>query len=462
MAFDFDLFVIGAGSGGTRAARISAAHGARVAVVEKQYLGGTCVNVGCVPKKFLTYAASYAHHFEDAAGYGWDVEPAVHDWGKLLANKDREIDRLNKVYEKLITGPGATLLHGTARVVDPQTVDVDGTIYTAERILIAVGGRPVLPAATEGAEANGITSDDVFYLEEMPKKVIVVGVGYIGIEFAGIFRRLGAEVTLFHRGKLVLNTAFDDDVRQFLQAELVKQGVNLRFECEVEKVEKADKGVVVHSSNCEPMHVDQIMFATGRAPNTDTLGLREIGVWLDGRGAVCVDDEDRTNIPSIYAIGDVTDRVQLTPVATAEGHAFADRYFGGNVRHISYDAIPTAVFSNPPIGTVGFTEAAAKEAFGGDLDVYVSAFSSMRFSLAERDEKTLMKLVVQRSTQRVLGLHMVGQDAPEIVQGFAVAVKMGATKAEFDATIGIHPTAAEEFVTMRQKRQDPPPAMAAS
>ena len=438
MAFDFDLFVIGAGSGGVRAARIAAAHGARVAIAERQYLGGTCVNVGCVPKKLMTFAASYAHHLEDAEGFGWQVGDARHDWKTLIRNKDREIDRLNRAYARLLDGPGARTFWGDAVIEGPHRVRVGGETVTAEKILVASGGRPVLPDVP-GAKEHGITSDDVFYLEAMPERVVVVGAGYIGIEFAGIFARLGAEVTMAHRGRMILNDNFDLDARRVLQEELEKQGVTYAFDCKITGVEKSAGGLVVHRSNCAAIEVDQILFATGRAPNTRGLGLADVGVELRGNGAVHVDDEDRTNVPSIYAIGDVTDRVQLTPVATAEGHAFADRHFGRNLRAVTYDNIPTAVFANPPVAQVGLTEEQAITRFGDDLDIYQTEFKAMRFALAERDEKTLMKLIVQASTDRVVGAHMVGQDAPEIIQGFAVAVKMGATKADLDATIGIHP-----------------------
>ncbi len=451
MSFDFDLFVIGAGSGGTRAARIAAAHGARVGIAERQYLGGTCVNVGCVPKKLMTFAASYAHHIEDAQGFGWDVGDSTHDWKTLIANKDREIDRLNGVYRRLLEGAGVKLFWGDARLVGANEVAIDGTVVSAEKILIATGGRAMLPDVP-GAREHGITSDDVFYLDEMPRRIVVVGAGYIGIEFAGVFARLGAEVTMAHRGKQILNDGFDPDARRVLQEELAKQGVVYAFDCLIRRVERTQGGILVHRSNCDNIEVDQILFATGRAPNTETLGLAEVGVRQAANGAICVDDDDRTNIPSIYALGDVTDRIQLTPVATGAGHAFADRLFGGNARRISYENIPTAVFSNPPMAQVGLTEPTARARFCDDIDIFESTFKSMRFALADRDEKTMMKLVVQRSTDRVLGVHMVGQDAPEIVQGFAVAVNMGATKADFDATIGIHPTAAEEFVTLRTKR----------
>jgi glutathione reductase (NADPH) len=455
MACDYDLFVIGAGSGGVRAARIAAAHGARAAIAERQYLGGTCVNVGCVPKKLMTFAASYAHHLEDAEGFGWHVGDARHDWNTLIRNKDREIDRLNRTYARLLEAPGARVYWGDAVVEGPNTVRVGSERVTAEKILVATGGRPVLPDVP-GAREHGITSDDVFSLDEMPQRVAVVGAGYIGIEFAGIFARLGAAVTMTHRGRMILNDSFDLDARRVLQEELEKQGVTYAFGCRVTGVEAMADGLRVHRSNGAPVEVDRILFALGRAPNTAGLGLEQVGVELRGNGAIHVDEANRSTVPSIYAIGDVTDRVQLTPVATAEGHAFADRHFGRNARAVTYDNIPTAVFANPPMAQVGLTEEQAVARFGDDLDIYQAEFTAMRFALAARDEKTLVKLVVQASTDRVLGAHMVGQDAPEIIQGFAVAVKMGATKADFDATIGIHPTSAEEFVTMRTKR---PPRM---
>ncbi len=451
MAFDYDLFVIGAGSGGVRAARISAGHGARVGIAERLYYGGTCVNVGCVPKKHLTYAASYAHHFEDAVGYGWQLGAPRHDWTTLIARKDAEIARLNGIYERLLTAAGAEVLWGDATLAGPHTVRVGEREVTAERILVATGGRPVLPAVP-GAREHGITSDDVFALEAMPERICIVGAGYIAVEFAGIFARLGAEVVQVHRRQTLLNEGFDADARRVLQEEMAKQGVTFAFDCRVTAVEKLEHGLRVARSTGPDLMVDQVLFATGRAPNVDGLGLDALGVELAPNGAVRVDALDRTNVASIYAIGDVTDRIQLTPVATAEGHAFADRHFGGRSRSISYENVPTAVFANPPMSQVGLTEEQARARYGDDLDIYYDAFKAMRFALTDRDEKTMMKLVVQRSTDRVIGLHMVGQDAPEIVQGFAVAVRMGATKADFDATIGIHPTAAEEFVTMRSKR----------
>ena len=451
MSYDFDLFVIGAGSGGVRASRIAAGHSVKVGLAEKQYLGGTCVNVGCVPKKLMTFAASYAHHFEDAKGFGWDVSARTHDWGAMISAKNSEIERLNAIYKKMLTNAGVDLIWGEAKLVDAHTVSVAGQTYTAERILLATGGRPSIPDI-EGAREHAITSDDVFFLEELPKRAIVVGAGYIAVEFAGIFDRLGADVTLIHRRDEILNTGFDSDVIEFLAEEMGKQGIDLKLSTQVTKVEKHGEEYHVTLSSGEVIVGDQVLFATGRSPITRELGLEAVGVEMTARDMVVVNKDDQTNIPSIYAVGDITDRMALTPVAIGEGHALVDRLYGGMPnRYISYDNIATAVFSNPPIGTVGLTHTQAEQQFPNDIDIYKSQFSSMRFSLAERNEKTLMKLIVQRSTDKILGLHMVGQDAPEITQGFAVALVAGATKADFDKTIGIHPTAAEEFVTMRTK-----------
>lgn len=451
MTYDFDLFVIGAGSGGVRASRIAAGHGVKVGLAEKQYLGGTCVNVGCVPKKLMAFAASYAHHFEDAKGFGWSVGERTHDWSALINAKDKELARLNGIYENMLKNAGVDLIWGEAKMVDEHTVSVGDKTYTAERILVATGGRPNIPNI-DGARDYAITSDDVFYLKELPKRALVVGAGYIAVEFAGIFDRLGSDVTLIHRRDQLLNDGFDDDVIDFLATEMDKQGIDLQLSTQVTKIEKHDDGLHAHLSNGETLVVDQILFATGRSPITTEIGLSDIGVALDDRGYVIVDENDQTNLSSIYAVGDITNRVALTPVAIGEGHALVDRLYADMPdRHITYDNIPTAVFSNPPIGTVGLTHAQAEKQHPNDIDIYKSQFGSMRFSLADRDEKTLMKLIVQHSTDKVLGLHMVGQDAPEIVQGFAVALKSGATKADFDSTIGVHPTAAEEFVTMRSK-----------
>jgi glutathione reductase (NADPH) len=450
--YDYDLFVIGAGSGGTRASRIAATHGARVAVAEDLYLGGTCVNVGCVPKKLMVYAAHFAEDFEDAAGFGWIVGERAHDWATLIANKDKEIARLNGVYRRLIEGAGARIYDARATLKDAHTVEVGGETVTAETILVATGGWPSVPDIP-GRE-HVITSNEVFHLDEMPERVIVVGGGYIAVEFAGIFHGLGAEVCQLYRGPLFLR-GFDNDCREFLAEEMLKKGIDLRFNSVVRMITKrADGTLTVDLADEETIECDAILYATGRHPNTAGLGLEAAGVKTGESGAIIVDAEWRTNVPNIYAIGDVTDRIQLTPVAIAEGHALADRLYGPGGRDVSYEFVASTVFSQPNLGTVGYTEAAARERCG-EIDVYKSAFRPMKHTLSGRDERTLMKLVVERETGRVVGVHMVGPDAGEIIQGFAVALKAGATKAMFDATIGIHPTSAEEFVTMRTPEPEP-------
>lgn len=443
--YDYDLFVIGAGSGGTRASRIAASHGARVAVAEERYLGGTCVNVGCVPKKLLTYAAHFAEDFEDAAGFGWTVGARRHDWGQLIANKDREIARLNGIYDGLIRNAGATLYDGRAVLTGPHSVAINGETVTAATILIAVGGWPVIPDIP--GKEHAITSNEAFYLDAMPRRVVVVGGGYIAVEFAGIFNGLGAAVTQVHRGPQLLR-GFDGDVRTFLADEMTQKGIDLCLNAQVAAIVKTGKGLQAVLDDGRTLAADIVMYATGRAPKTDGLGLAAAGVELTAKGAIKVDDNWQTNVPHIYAIGDVIDRIQLTPVAIAEGHALADRLYAPSGRAVSYANVPSAVFSNPPIGAVGLSEEDARDHYG-DIDVYKSSFRPMKHTLSGRQEKTLMKLIVDRASDRVVGLHMVGPEAGEIVQGFAVAIKAGATKADFDATIGIHPTAAEEFVTMR-------------
>ncbi len=462
-SYDYDFYVIGAGSGGMRAARIAAGHGARVAVAEERYLGGTCVNVGCVPKKLLVYAAHYAEDFADAAGFGWTVGERSHDWSTLIANKNAEIDRLNGIYRRLIEGSGAHIHWGRATLVDAHTVEIDGDRHTADKILIAVGGWPSVPDIP-GRE-HVITSNEAFYLEEMPKRIVIVGGGYIAVEFAGIFHNLGAEVCQLYRGELFLR-GFDDDVRQFLAEEMVKKGIDLRFDARVacitrEEGEGGKPRFIVDLEDEESIEADLVMYATGRSPKTDGLGLEAAGVATDDAGAIPVDEAWRTNVPNIYAIGDVTDRIQLTPVAIAEGHALADMLFNPSERTVGYENVPSAVFSQPSIGTVGLTETEARQRYGA-LDIYRSSFRPMKHTMSGREEHGLMKLVVDRASQKVVGLHMVGPEAGEIVQGFAVAIKMGATKADFDATIGIHPTAAEEFVTMRTPIPDPEDAARAA
>lgn len=448
--YDYDFFVIGCGSGGVRAARIAAVHGARVAVCEERYLGGTCVNVGCIPKKLLVYASHFHDDFEDAAGFGWTVGDRSFDWTKLIANKNKEIERLNGVYKSLLDNAGAELIWGRGTLVDAHTVEIDGKSYTSERILIATGGWPSVPDFP-GRE-HVVTSNEAFYLEDTPERVVVVGGGYIAVEFAGIFHGLGVDVTQLYRGPLFLR-GFDDDVRQHVADEYRHKGIDLRFNADVAAVAKnsgAGANFTVTLKDGATLDADVVMYATGRRPLTVGLGLENGGVELDDKGAIKVDDNWQTSTSNIYAIGDVIDRIQLTPVALNEGHILADRLFGEPNRDLSYENVPSAVFSQPPIGSVGLTEAQAREKYG-DVHLYKSSFKALKNTLSGREEKTFMKLIVDPASDRVVGIHMVGPEAGEIIQGFAVAVRAGATKAHFDTTIGIHPTSAEEFVTMRQR-----------
>jgi glutathione reductase (NADPH) len=449
--YDFDLFTIGAGSGGVRASRLAAGLGARVAIAEERYLGGTCVNVGCIPKKLLVYASEFADDFEDAGGFGWAVGERRIDWRELIARKDREIERLNGLYRRLLETAGARIVEGHAVVVDAHTVAIEGRRYTARTLLIATGGWPWKPGIP-GVE-NAITSNEAFHLEKLPRRVLIVGGGYIAVEFAGIFKGLGAEVIQAYRGPLFLR-GFDDDLRAALAAEMRERGIDLRFDTTIVAIERADGSLRVRLSDGQAAEVDQVMLATGRTPNTRGIGLEEAGVKLDRVGAVRVDPLSRSSVPSIYAIGDCTNRMNLTPVAIAEARAFVETAFRQNPTPMDYRDVPTAVFSQPSLGTVGLTEAEARERFA-TIDVYRSTFRPLKHTLSGRDEKTLMKLVVDRATDRVLGCHMISPDAGEIIQGFAIALRCNATKAQFDATVGIHPTAAEEFVTMREKALDP-------
>jgi glutathione reductase (NADPH) len=442
---DFDLFVIGAGSGGVRAARMAAQRGARVAVAEDAPLGGTCVNLGCIPKKLYSYASHFSEAFEESHGFGWSGVAPSFDWAVLKANRAREISRLNGIYGSLLKGAGATVIAARARLLGTNAVEVGGRVCTATNILVATGGRPVVPAIP-GAEL-AITSNEIFDLPAFPNRLVVVGGGYIACEFASIFRGLGAQVTQLYRGEQVLR-GFDADVRNFVAAEMRKKGVDLRTGADVERIERAAGALQVHLRDGAVIAADSVLYATGRKPNTAGLGLAELGVVLSPDGAVVVDEHYATNVASIHALGDVIDRVQLTPVALAEAMALVEHLFGSGRRSVDYELIPTAVFTHPSIGTVGLSEQAARERFG-KLRIYRSDFKALKHTLSGSSERTLMKLVVDDASDRVVGLHMVGAEAGEIVQGFAVAMKAGATKAVFDSTLGIHPTAAEEFVTLR-------------
>ncbi len=456
-SYDYDLFVIGAGSGGVRAARLSAGYGARVAVAEDYRVGGTCVIRGCVPKKLLVYAAHVREEVEDAAGYGWTIPEARFDWPTLIAHKDHEIARLEGIYRRILEGANVALMEGRARLLDPHTVEIAGRRVSADKILIATGAHPVrLPGYDS---ENSITSDEAFQLERLPERIAVVGGGYIAVEFAGIFNGLGSQVHLLYRGEQVLR-GFDDDLRHALATELRRKGIDLRLHCVVHHIERAGAAWRLSFGDGSMLEVDRVMAATGRRPSTLDLGLDAAGVACTHHGAVAVDAYSQTSRDNIYAIGDVTDRLNLTPVAIREAVAFADTVFGGNPWAMDHDGVASAVFSQPPIGTVGLSEAEARRRIG-DIDIYKASFRPMKHTLSGREERTLMKLVVERAGPRVLGAHMLGPDAPEIIQSLAVAVKMGATKQQFDEAVAVHPTAAEEFVTMRVREPDPvAPALA--
>ncbi|MCP1604160.1 glutathione reductase (NADPH) [Pseudomonas citronellolis] len=447
MAFDFDLFVIGAGSGGVRAARFAAGFGARVAVAESRYLGGTCVNVGCVPKKLLVYGAHFHEDFQQAAGFGWSLGEARFDWPTLIANKNREIHRLNGIYRNLLVNSGVSLLEGHARLVDAHTVEVDGQRFRAANILIATGGWPQVPDIP--GKEHVITSQEAFFLPQLPRRVLVVGGGYIAVEFASIFHGLGAQTSLLYRRELFLR-GFDRSVREHLRDELTKKGLDLQFNADIARIDKqADGSLLATLKDGRLLEADCVFYATGRRPMLDGLGLENVDVALSDKGFVKVDEAYRTSEPSIRAIGDVIGRVQLTPVALAEGMAVARHLFRPEeYRPVDYKLIPTAVFSLPNIGTVGLTEDEARAA-GHRVKLFESRFRALKLTLTESQEKNLMKLIVDADSDQVLGCHMVGPEAGEILQGIAVALKAGATKRVFDETIGIHPTAAEEFVTMR-------------
>ncbi|MRG94069.1 glutathione-disulfide reductase [Polyangium spumosum] len=449
--FDFDLFTIGAGSGGVAGSRRSASYGARVAICEAGRVGGTCVLRGCVPKKLLVHGAHVAEELEDARGFGWTIGEAKLDWAKLIEAKDRELDRLNGIYVRMLRDAGVTMIEGSARIVGPHTVEVSGERYTARHVLIATGSRAVRPDIP-GKEL-GISSDEALALPYVPRRALVVGGGYIGVEFAGIWRAAGAKVTLVVRGDNVLR-GFDQDVRESVAEGMQKRGIEILRETILRSVAREADGLSVRLAGGEIVETDVVLFATGRAPNTEGLGLEEIGVALDEERAIKVDSYSRTSVPSIFAVGDVTDRINLTPVAIAEARAVAETLFRDRPTEMDHADVPSAVFSQPPVGTVGLSEHEARRRYG-KIDVYRARFRPMKHTLSGRDERTMMKLIVDRATQKVVGAHMVGADAPEIIQGVAIAVKCGATKAQFDATVGIHPTAAEEFVTMRDPVPDP-------
>ncbi len=456
MAYDFDLFVVGGGSGGTRCGRIAAGLGARVAVAEERFWGGTCVNIGCVPKKLMVMASEYGAAVKDAAGFGWNIEPGSHDWASLIAAKDREVGRLAPIYRRLLDGAGVAVFDARAQLLDAHTLDVGGKRVTAERIVIATGGRALRPEFP-GAGLT-LVSDDVFALDALPERIVVLGSGYVALEFAGIFAGLGRHVDLVYRQPAPLR-GFDGDIREAMAEALRAQGIHQHPFNVVERVEEAVPKRRVLLSDGSEIETDMVFAAMGRGAYTQGLGLEAAGVRLHESGAIPVDAQNATNVPHIFAIGDVTDRLNLTPVAIAEGHALAERLFGGG-RSWHLNAVATAVFTSPPVATVGLTEeaAAAREA----VDIYLSRFTPMRHTLSGRPRKTLMKLVVSQATGKVLGAHMLGEDAPEIIQGLSVALNAGATKQDFDMTVGIHPTAAEEFVTMRTRAREAGPAQAAA
>ena len=447
--YDYDLFVIGAGSGGVRAGRIAARHGAKVAVAEEYRVGGTCVIRGCVPKKLFVYASHFAEAFEDAVGFGWTSEKVAFDWPTLIANKDREIDRLNKAYVRNLEAAGAELILERATVTGPHSVALaSGRAITARCILVATGATPFLPRHLPGHEL-AITSNEAFNLERLPARIMIVGGGYIAVEFAGIFSGLGVETILVCRGEQILR-GFDHDLRNHLAAEMKKKGIEIRARSEVAAIARSGDGVRVTLDDGAQFGAGQIMFATGRIPNVAGLGLQEAGVALTPHMAVKVDGYSRSSVPSIYAVGDVTNRVNLTPVAIREGHAFADTVFGGKDVMVDHSLVPTAVFSQPEIGTVGMTEEMARQGFR-KVDIYKTSFRPMKHTLSGRDERMLMKLVVDGETDRVLGCHICGPDAGEMAQLLGIAVRVGARKSDFDATLAVHPTAAEELVTLREK-----------
>ena len=452
--YDYDLFVIGAGSGGVRAARLAASYGAKVGVAEEHRAGGTCVIRGCVPKKFMVYASEVARQLQVAQGFGWQgVEGARFDWKTFLEKKDIEIARLSGIYVRVLSNAGADLIHARAELRDAHTVELVGKnqTVTADKILVAVGGWPTMPEVP-GIE-HAISSNEAFHLPELPKSILIVGGGYIAVEFAGIFAGMGVDTTLVYRGPNILR-GFDDDVRFHLADEMEKHGIKIILSCQHDRIEKTDKGLVSHLTDGLKVTTDVVMFATGRAPKVEGLGLETAGVKLNDKGAVIVDEFSRTNVENIWAVGDVTDRINLTPVAIREGHAFADTVFGNKPTRYDHEAVPSAVFSQPAVGAVGLTEAEARHRYKS-VDIYKTAFRPMKETFYGGQHRTLMKLVVDGETQKIVGCHVCGDDGPEMIQLAAVAIKMGVTKQQWDLTTALHPTAAEELVTMREKYAPP-------
>ncbi|WP_292083042.1 MULTISPECIES: glutathione-disulfide reductase [unclassified Brevundimonas] len=450
--YDYDLFVIGAGSGGVRAARLTALGGKKVAVAEEYRVGGTCVIRGCVPKKFMVMASEVSHALEIAEGYGWSFDSAKFDWPTFLQAKDVEITRLSGIYAANLGKAGVDLVHGRAVMKDAHTVEIVGKnqTFTAEKILIATGGRPWKPEDLPGVE-HAITSEEAFHLPELPKRILIAGGGYIAVEFAGIFAGLGVETTLIYRGPNILR-GFDDDVRAHLAGEIEKRGIKVILGCQHTSIEKTESGLVSHLGNGMKLEHDAIMFATGRVPYVKGLGLENAGVELNDEGAIAVDPFSKTSVDNIWAIGDVTDRMNLTPVAIREAVAFHETVFKNNPQHFDYEAVATAVFSQPPVGVVGLTEHEARRACTKGVDVYVTRFRPMKYAFTGSDERVLMKLVVDADSQRVVGVHIVGPESPEMIQLAAIAVKAGLTKAQWDATCAVHPTMAEELVTLKEKQ----------
>lgn len=448
--YDYDLFTIGAGSGGVRASRIAASYGAKVCIAEEYRVGGTCVIRGCVPKKLFVYASAFSNSFSEAEGFGWNVGKSTFDWKTLIANKDKEIDRLNSIYIRNLENSGVDIVESRAVLKDAHTVhlvDEDRDV-TAKHILIAVGAWPFIDESVEGSE-HAITSNEAFHLEELPKSIAIVGGGYIAVEFAGIFNGLGVETNLIYRREEILR-GFDDDMRSGVHKAMAGRGMNIITENIITKIEKRDGDYLCTLSDGRTLEVDLVMYATGRNPNVKGLGLETAGVEINAKGAVIVDEYSKTNVDNIYAVGDVTDRANLTPVAIREGHAFGETVFNNNPIAVNHKLIPTAVFSQPEIGTVGATEAEAR-AEHGEVDIYKSSFRPMKNTLSGKDEVMIMKVIVHPENDRVLGVHILGPDAGEMVQCLGIALKMGATKADFDATMAVHPTASEELVTMREK-----------